>query len=219
MVGLSRRIALCGAALVFALGWQGASAAATAPAAPPISVQRIVPAQPSGVAPDQIGVVVFFDFTPESRRLLARLHNWGANGGTRIVLDREPLVASLPDPLAHAFVVGRTLGVLDAVLPGLFKLGADAHAGAPDEAALEKVFAPWGIDTVEFDAAWNSPTAAAGVTRAQALAARYGVTGAPVIVVNGVWRIVAGPGASAGDLIAALNDRVAAVSTMEAENQ
>lgn len=208
-----------GACAALALPLAVTAAAAVPPAgAAKVDVHRIVPAQPSDVAPDRIGVLVFFDFSPASRALLARVRIWGANAGSRIVLDREPLVTSSDDALARGVVVGRTLGVLDDVLPGLFDLAAQRR-GDPDPKSLESVFRPWGVNPVEFTAAWNSPVADAGITRAEALAARYQVSAAPTIVVNGEWRITLAPGFTPQQAIAALNDRIAAASTTEAENQ
>lgn len=204
-----------GAAESLAAPARGAAAAA----AHRVSVARIVPAQPSGAAPDQIGVVLFFDFSPTSLALLRRMQAWGGESGEQIVLDREPLAAGGSDALVRAFVVARTLGVADEVLPGLFRLAAHRPPPAQLQQALADVFKRWGIEPIAFDAAWNSALATAGVTRALALAARYQVSRAPVIVVNGVWRIAAPPGAAMPSVIAALNTEVAAVSTSEAENQ
>lgn len=191
-----------------------------APAAPAaVAVQRIMPAQPSGATPDQIGVLVFFDFTPASRVLVARLRQWAANAGDNVVLDREPLAASAPEPLVRAYVVARILGIADPVLPELFNLDTDALKGDRQQKALAAVFRRWGIDELEFNAAWNSSAADTGVTQARALADRFGVTRAPAIVVNGLWRLVpADPGATDA-LIAALNHRVAAAASAEAQNQ
>lgn len=196
-----------------------ATAPATTAGPRKVTVQRIVPAQPSGAAPDQIGVVLFFDFSPASLRLIRELRSWGGETGTQIVLDREPLPSMGSDPLVRAFIVGRRLGVASEILPALFKLAAHLPPAGQIQRALADVFKPWGIEPVAFDAAWKSPRTSAGVTRALALEARYQVSSAPVIVVNGVWRIAAPPGTSPQALIAALNGRVAAVATSEAENQ
>lgn len=198
--------------------------AASAAAAPPaVAVSRIVPAQPSLAAPNRIGVLVFFDFTPASRAFLARLKQWAAGAGPRIVLDREPLVKGDETPLARAFVVARTLGVTDSVLPNLFGFAADVsrkqRAPAPSTAAIAGVFEPAGINGVEFTAAWNSPAADDGLIRARALAARYEVSGAPVVIVNGLWRLVPAAGADAASLIAALDRQISVVGNTEAVNQ
>lgn len=193
-------------------------------ATPAVTVSRIVPAQPSQAAPDQIGVLVFFDFSPASRALLSRLVRWASGAGHHIVLDREPLLGGNGDvPLARAFMVARTLGVTDSVLPGLFRLAGHAPRKPSDAAtattAIAEVFAPAGINSVEFDAAWNSPATDNGLVRARALAARYQVSVAPTVIVNGLWRLVPAAGAAASSLIAALNQQVAVVANGEAANQ
>ncbi|HEX5314279.1 MAG TPA: DsbA family protein [Gammaproteobacteria bacterium] len=209
-------IALLAAPLLAAAPPAPASAAAAA-----VRIDRVVPAQPSGAGPDQIGVLVFFDFSPASQALMNYLEGWSARAGRHVALDREPLVTAAAAPLARAFVVARTLGVIEPVLPALFKLAAkeDPAAAPPTAMAVKGVFAPWGIDPIEFHAAWRSPVATDGVTRARALAYRFGVTTAPVIIVNGVWRLTPAPGTKPRKLIGALDARIAAAATLEAENQ
>ncbi|MGH8271675.1 MAG: hypothetical protein ACRESG_05035 [Gammaproteobacteria bacterium] len=192
-------------------------------AAPAVAVNRIVPAQPSQAAPDQIGVLVFFDFSAASQALLGRLAQWASGAGHRIVLDREPLIGGGNDiTFARAFVVARTLGVTDSVLPGLFALAAKTPAKQTDAAAttaIANIFKPVGINGVEFAAAWSSPAAGNGIVRARALAARYQIAQARVVIVNGLWRLVPAADADASSLIAALNQQIAVVASGEAANQ
>ncbi len=189
-----------------------------------VVVSRIVPAQPSQAGPDQIGVLVFFDFSPASRAFLTRLGRWASGAGHHIVLDREPLLAGGNDaPFARAFVVARTLGVTDSILPGVFGLAADSPrspsgASVPIN-AIANIFKSAGINNVEFSAAWNSSTTDSGLVRARALAARYQVSRAPAVIVNGLWRLVPAAGADASNLIAALDQQIAVVANREAVNQ
>lgn len=205
------------AAWVAAAAFLVPGAAAAAGAA--VAVQRIVPAQPSEATPDRVGVLVFFDFTPASQRLAAQLRQWSADAGQRVVLEREPLATAAPAPLVRAFVVARILGIADAVLPGLFEVGESPLKDDQKQKALAGVFQRWGIDALEFDAAWNSSAADAGVTRARALAERFGVKRAPAIIVNGIWRLVPADSGDTQALLAALDRQVAATATSEARNQ
>lgn len=195
------------------------ASAAAPPPATTVDVQRIVPTQPSGATPDRIGVLVFFDFSPASRELLARLHQWAADAGSNVVLDREPLADAGAAPLVRAFVVARTLGIVDPVLPELFAMGGEKLKDDQQQKALAGVFGHWGIDALEFNAAWNSTAADAGLTRARSLAARFGVTRAPTIVVNGIWRLVPSAPDATAALVAALDREVAAAASAEARNQ
>lgn len=189
------------------------------PAAPAVNVANLVPAQPSGSRADQVGVVVFFDFTQESRRLLKRLNQWAANAGSEVVIDREPLVTPATAPLAHAFMAARTLGIPGPVLDGLFNIHTDpAHPGATRR-ALAKLFQSWGTGPLEFNAAWNSDATRNGFLRAQSLAERFGVAKAPAIVVDGLWRLTPGRPNALAALFDTLGQKVGQAALTASENR
>ena len=214
---MNKAAALLSVMLLTALAAPAQSA--TTPTAPPVDVYHLVPAQPSGSRPDQVGVVVFFDFGPESRRMLKRLDQWAANAGGEVVIDREPLVTPTSSPLARAFMAARTLGISGPVLDGLFNIRPDpAHPGETRK-ALAKLFQSWGTGPLEFNAAWNSTATRNGFVRAQSLAERFGVSGSPAIVVDGLWRLTpTGPGAVAA-LFHELDKKVGEASLIASENQ
>ncbi len=217
MIGIRLRHPGVLAALLFALATVGASGQ-SAFADAPVSIQRIVPAQPTGVGPDQVGVLVFFDLTPRSGRLLAQLREWASNAGDRVVIDREPIVQPADQPLARAFVVARTLGVVQPVLPRILELGGGSLTHPQIQKALAAAFQAWGIDSLEFDAAWRSPAASSGLIRGEALAERFDVRKGPVVVVNGTWRLST-PANDVAGLISALGRKVSEVANMESENR
>lgn len=206
---------LWGAALVAAAACLNAQAADTAGTAT-VKVTRIVPAQPSQVAPAKVSVLVFFDFKPTSRTLFQALDAWAQGAGSGIVLDREPLVDSNKAPLAHAFVVARTLGVTGTVLPALFNLAAappkHKNRNQDDAAALKSaiadIFASAGINGIEFQAAWNSSVSKNGLLHARLMAGRFEAGSAPLLIVNGLWKLEPASGASTAEMIAALEHQV-----------
>ncbi len=188
-------------------------------AAPSVDIGRLVPTQPSGTGAEQVGVVVFFDFSATSHALLKRIDQWAASAGSEVVIDREPFVNQLDVPLARAFMTSRTLGVTNPILNGLFNIKPNPTDPQATQKQLKSLFKTWGIGEVEFDAAWNARVTDNGFTRAQSLAQRYGVTQAPAIVVDGIWRLTpAGPGAI-GALMQALNDKVGKAALIASENQ
>ncbi|MDN5864373.1 MAG: hypothetical protein L0I62_04050 [Gammaproteobacteria bacterium] len=212
-----RKAVLAAALAAPLLLWGAGERAAAAPESP-IEVIRLVPAQPSQVAPSEVSVLVFFDFNQASKTLFERLALWAKNVGGHVVLDRELVMAPGPAPLARAFVVARTLGVTDAVLPALFELAArqppretqQAFSGAepPIKPAIADIFRSVGINEIEFNAAWDSKLSDAGLRRARAMAERFQIHAAPVIVVNGLWKLVPMAGASANNLVDALNGKM-----------
>jgi len=191
---------------------------ATAASAQSVQVQRIVPAQPSGAGPQQVGVTIFFDFSPASQSLIEQVRRWAAGAGSGIVLDREPLASGSDPELTRGFFMARTLGVSGSVLPGLFGLQRSPLQGDQLRKALASLFQGTGINTLEFNAAWNSPATADGLTRAQSLAQRFGIPSAPAIVVNGTWRLTPAAGGATA-LVEALEHKVSQVSASETENQ
>lgn len=218
---------------VAALAWLvvgGAAVAAPATTQAPVAATRLVPAQPSLAGPERIGVLVFFDFTRASETLLARLPTWLGDTGRPIVLDREPVVTGTDaTPFARAFMVARTLGVTSSVLPALVKLAQAGSANGQSQsrqqstgkmrAAIAAAFAQVGINQIEFTAAWNAPATSAGLVRARAMSARFQVASAPVLIVNGQWKLLPSAAASVTDILTALNVKLAAAAARIAANR
>lgn len=201
------------------LGWAAPAWSASATATPGVEIAPLVPAQPSGSRADQVGVVVFFDFSPSSRALLERLDRWATNAGGEVVIDREPLVTPASAPLARAFMAARTLGIAQPVLNGLFDIRPDlAHPDTMHQ-ALAKLFRSWGAGPVEFNAAWDSAPTRNGFIRAQSLAERYGIKSAPAVVVDGLWRLTLTQPNDLAALFKALNDKVSAAALIASENR
>jgi|GEM_PF-1550216 len=205
--------------IIALLGLAAPAWSATAPAAPAVNVARLVPAQPSGSRADQVGVVVFFDFSHASREMLKRLDQWAANAGSEVVIDREPLVTPTSAPLAHAFMAARTLGIAGPILDGLFNIRPDPARPDTTRQALAKLFQSWGMGSLEFNAAWGSTATHNGFIRAQSLAARFEVSSAPAIVVDGLWRLTPAQPATLGPLFAALDKKVGEASLIASENR
>ena len=188
-------------------------------ATPAVNVSRLVPTQPSGAGAEQVGVIVFFDFSAASHTLLKRIDQWAVNAGSEVVIDREPYVTQLDMPLARAFMTSRTLGITNPVLDGLFNIPANAADPQATRKQLQSLFKTWGIGAVEFNAAWHAQVTHNGFIRAQSLAQRYGVKQAPAIVVDGIWRLTPGGANDIGALMQALNDKVASAALIASENQ
>lgn len=211
----TRLLALIGAIVMTVPAWAAAPPAST----PPVLVSRLVPTQPSGADAEQVGVVVFFDFSRASQRMLKHLDQWAANAGSEVVIDREPLVTPVTAPFARAFMTARTLGMTKPILGGLFNIKPDPTDPTAVKKQFRTLFKTWGIGDVEFNAAWQAQVTDNGYIRAQTLAQRYGVTQAPAIIVDGIWRLTpTAPGAMAA-LMQALNSKVSNASLIASENQ
>ena len=201
------------------LGLAGPAWSAAPQANPAVDVARLVPAQPSGSRADQVGVVVFFDFSRSSSEMLQRLDQWAANAGSEVIIDREPLVTPASAQLAHAFMAARTLGIAGPVLDGLFNIRPDPARPENTRQALAKLFQSWGMGSLEFNAAWGSTATRNGYIRAQSLAERFAISTAPAIVVDGVWRLTPTQPAALVPLFAALDKKVGEASLIASENR
>lgn len=206
-------------ALAAFLGFAAPTSSAASKAAPAVDVTPLVPAQPGGSRADQVGVVVFFGFGPASHATLKRLDRWAANAGGEVVIDREPLVTPTSSPLARAFMAARTLGIAQPVLDGLFNIRADPAHPETTHKALAKLFQSWGMDTLEFNAAWSSTATRNGFIRAQSLASRFNITRVPAIVVDGLWRLTPSRPNDLAALFDALDKKVGEASLIASENR
>ena len=188
-------------------------------AEPAVDIARLVPAQPSGSRAEQVGVVVFFDFSPASRAMLKRLARWAANAGNEVVIDREPLVTPISSPLARAFMAARTLGIAGPVRDGLYNIRPDSAHPELTHRALARLFQSWGIGPLEFNAALDSQATRNGFIRAQSLSERYNITRAPAIVVDGRWRLTLVKPDALATLFDDLDQKVGKASLIASENR
>lgn len=192
----------------------------TAPkAVPAVDITHLVPAQPSGSRADQVGVMVFFDFSPASRAMLKRLARWAANAGNEVVINREPLVSPISSPLARAFMAARTLGIAGPVLDGLYNIRPNPTHPKITHQALAQLFQSWGIGPLEFNAAMDSHATRNGFIRAQSLAERFDITRAPAIVVDGRWRLTLVKPDALATLFDDLDQKVGKASLIASENR
>lgn len=90
---------------------------------------------------------------------------------------------------AAAFYTAEVLGVLDKVHVPMFKALHEQKRKLASEAEIADLFAQHGVSKEEFDKTINSFAVQAKVRRAADMTRRYGITGVPVIIVNGKYRV------------------------------
>ncbi|HHH36576.1 MAG TPA: thiol:disulfide interchange protein DsbA/DsbL [Gammaproteobacteria bacterium] len=91
--------------------------------------------------------------------------------------------------LARAFYAARALGVEEQIHGPLFTAIHRHHRRLEDEAALEEFFAEQGVEPAAFRRALNSRFVARKLRQARIMSRRYGIRGAPTLVVAGRYRV------------------------------
>lgn len=172
------------------------TAPATAPAPEPAIIEegrdfrRVVPAQPTRVAPGKVEVIEFFWYgCPHCYASEKHIEAWLADKPEEVVFVRVPATLSRGWALmAQAYYTAEALGVLHVMHPALFAAFHEQPVmlGSPERLAAyfeEKA----GVDTEAFREAFNSIEVASKVHRADQLARQYRVAGVPSMTVNGKY--------------------------------
>jgi thiol:disulfide interchange protein DsbA len=93
-------------------------------------------------------------------------------------------------PLAKAYYVAESLSVLDKVHMPIFAAIHDRRRNMNSEQALQKLFNEYaGTSKEDFTNTYNSFAIATKINRAKEMTIRYGITGVPVVIVNGKYRL------------------------------
>lgn len=150
----------------------------------------VTPPQPTQ-DPERIEVMEFFwygcphclDFEPD-------LKAWLKNKPERVLFVRQPAVFN-DQWAAHAkaFFTAEALGVGEKVHDDLFKAIQVKHEKLMTEEEQAKFFADHGVAAAAFHQAYSSFAVDSKMRNAGGLAAKYGVTGTPSIVVNGKYLV------------------------------
>ncbi|WAK02079.1 thiol:disulfide interchange protein DsbA/DsbL [Methylobacter sp. YRD-M1] len=158
-------------------------------AAESVGYETLSPAQPTN-NPAKVEVIEFFwygcphcyDFEP----LLAK---WVKSQPANVEFIRQPAVfSSLWGKHAKAYFTAEALGVVDKVHNDFFEAIQVKKQKLEDEDQLAKFFAEHGVDEEQFRTAYNSFLVDTKMRQAGAIAARYGITGVPAIVINGKYK-------------------------------
>ena len=150
--------------------------------------ETLTPAQPTQHA-DKIEVIEFFWYgCPHCYGFEPVLTSWLKKLPKNVEFIRQPAVFSeLWGKHAKAYFVAEALGVVDKVHADLFDAIQEKKEKLDTEAALAKFFVAHGVDEGQFHEAFNSFAVDSKMRQAPAIAARYGISGVPAIIVNGKY--------------------------------
>ena len=156
--------------------------------------ELVTPPQPT-TTPDKVEIVELFWYRcPHcySFEKFLRKTNWLQNKPAYVEFTHMPAVFDQDKwiPLAKAYYVAESLGVLDKVHIPIFAAIHDRRRNLNSEQALQKLFNEYaGVSQADFAKTYNSFAIATKINRAKEMTSRYGITGVPVVIVNGKYRL------------------------------
>jgi protein dithiol oxidoreductase (disulfide-forming) len=147
------------------------------------------PAQPTQ-DPDKVEVIEFFWYgCPHCYRFEPILSKWLKTKPDNVLFIRQPAIfSSLWGKHAQAYFTAQALGVVDKVHADFFDTIQNKKQKLTSEDDLAEFFAAHGVDEAEFRKQYNSFWVNTKMRQAKTMAARYGVTGVPAIIINGKYK-------------------------------
>lgn len=147
------------------------------------------PAQPTQHA-DKVEVIEFFwygcphcyDFEPE-------LKKWVKSQDKNVEFIRQPAAFNeVWSKHAKAYYTAEALGVVDKIHDDFFDALQNKKQSLETEEDLAKFFVAHGVKEADFHDTYNSFVVDAKMRKAPLMAAQYGLTGVPAIIINGKYK-------------------------------
>ncbi|WP_411727145.1 thiol:disulfide interchange protein DsbA/DsbL [Methyloglobulus sp.] len=154
-----------------------------------LGYEVVSPAQPTA-NPAKIEVIEFFWYgCPHCYSFEPSLTKWLKALPANVEFIRIPAIFNEQwGKHAKAYFTAEALGVVDAVHTNFFDAIQEKKQELETEDQLAKFFAAHGVKEAEFRETYNSFMIDAKMRQAPAIAAKYGITGVPAIVVNGKYK-------------------------------
>lgn len=160
--------------------------------------------------PDKVEVIEFFWYgCPHCYAFEPLLESWAKKRPANVDFIRQPAAFSdLWAKHAKAFYVAQALGVIDKVHADFFDTIQNKHQKLETEEQLAEFFKAHGVKESDFHDAYNSFLVDTKVRQAAVIPARYGVTGVPVLIVNGKYKVDGKSAGSHEKMIEVLNQLI-----------
>ncbi len=151
--------------------------------------EAVNPPQPTA-DPAKIEVIEFFWYgCPHCYSFEPALSAWLKTKPANVEFIRIPAVFSEQwGKHAKAYYVAEALGIVDKVHADFFDAIQEKKQSLETEEELLKFFTEHGVKESDFKDTYNSFMIDAKLRQAPALAAKYGITGVPAIIVNGKYK-------------------------------
>ena len=174
-----------------------------------LGYELITPAQPTA-NPDKIEVIEFFWYgCPHCYSFEPSLKSWLKTKPANVEFIRIPAVFSEEwGKGAKAYYIAEALGVLDAVHSDLFDGVQEKTLKLDTEEELAKFFTAHGVKEADFKETYNSFMVDTKLRQAPAIAAKYGITGVPTIIVNGKYRTTGNLAGTQEKMIDVINELI-----------
>jgi thiol:disulfide interchange protein DsbA len=150
----------------------------------------VSPPQPTS-DPGKVEVMEFFWYgCPHCYHFEPDLNAWIKKKPDSVNFIRQPAVFNAHWAAhAKAFFTAEALGVLDKMHADFYDAIQNKRQTLESEDDLAKFFKEHGVPEEEFHKAYKSFAVDAKMRQAEGLAAKYGVTGTPSIIVNGKYLV------------------------------
>lgn len=158
-----------------------------------VDYDLVKPPQPTA-DPSKIEVLEFFWYgCPHCFHFEPELNAWTKTVPANVDFRRQPAIFN-EQWAAHAkaFYTAETLGVLDKLHADFYDAIQNKKESLTSEDDLATFFKAHGIDEAAFHKAYKSFAVDSQMRQAEGLAAKYGITGTPALVINGKY--VVSPG-------------------------
>lgn len=146
------------------------------------------PPQPTQHA-DKIEVIEFFWYgCPHCYAFEPELNKWLKSKPANVEFIRQPAVFSEAwGKHARAYFVAEALGVVDKIHADFFDAIQNKKQKLETEDELAVFFTEHGVKESDFREAFSSFAVDSKMRQAPAIAAKYGLTGVPAIIINGKY--------------------------------
>ncbi len=151
--------------------------------------ELVKPSQPTHNS-DKIEVIEFFWYgCPHCYRFEPYINKWLQQIPENVEFIRQPAIFGPRWSMhAKAYFTAEALDVVEKVHADLFDAIQNKNQKLQSESELAEFFAKYGIARAEFDQAFNSFIVDTKMRQASSMGPRYGLSGVPVIIINGKYR-------------------------------
>lgn len=171
-----------------------------------LGYETLTPPQPTH-DPDKIEVIEFFSYgCPHCYSFEPIIDAWAKKLPANVDFIREPVLFQKNwDQYAKAYFVADALHVIDKTHSDFFDALHNKNQNLATEEQLAKFFVKHGVKEADFHDAFNSFLVDTKIRQAPIMLSRYGITGVPVMIVNGKYKVDGKSAGSHEKMIAVVN--------------